>query len=1257
MMEDSIAIDQPRNHENNAASANNYEDLFPALPSGGVAPASAMPVMKAEPNMRVSTSKVTQVFIVPYGERKFDNEKFGEGESLRTCQSIMKETGAHIEISSGKDQSLTFLVTGKPNEVQLARRQILVRFQTQASKTVSIPREHHRWILGKKGERLRDLEKQTATKINVPNVNEDSDKLTITGTKEGIEKAEHMLRTLSDEQSKRAFERVEVPKVLHPFILGPHSETVNQITAETGARINIPPPSVQNDELTVTGEKEGVQEAVRRIVAIRREMEKKCTTVNIEVPRAQHKYVIGPRGATLQDILKESGVSVEVPSSDSNSDTITLRGPSERLGNALSLVYQKANSVRSIVLEVPNWIHKYIIGKKGDRIRNFNKEYSNVHIEFTENKIKMEGPPEQLDPAAENLERICNEYIHNYIFAELVVDPRHYKHIIGKGGANIKSIKGDHDVTINIDEKDGQNRIRLEGTPDGVNAAKSELMDIIKKLENEKERDVIIDHRHFRNIIGAKGERIREIREKFNQVQITFPGPNEKTDIVKIRGPKEDVDNCYKEMNKIVKELQASSFELKVPIFKQFHKYIIGKGGANIKRIREETQTKIDLPEEGDNNEVIIITGKQQNVLAARDQIQKIQEDMANIVSEEISIPAKYHNALIGAGGRLINSIMEECGNVSIKFPTAESKNDKVVIRGPKEDVERAKATLLEMSNEKKLSSFTAEVKANPQHHKFLIGKNGGSIKKIREQTGARIMFPTADDQDKETITIVGKKEAVEQAKAQLEAIIKDIGNITEGEISIDPKYHKHFVARRGEVLQRIADEYGGVMISFPRAGTDSDRVTLKGSKECIEAAKQRMLEIISDIDAQVTIDCIIAQKHHRNVMGTRGNKIQAITKEFDVQIKFPERDSGYDNGMPHENGGDSTVENGVRACDIIRITGRKEKCEAAKKALLESVPVTKEMNVPFALHRSIIGKRGGDVRELMTRYDVHIELSPPNEQLDRIRITGAPASVDEAIVALDKRVQELEEDRKDRELRSFELTIDVDSDYHPKIIGQGGAVINKIRNKHNVQISLPDRKKNADQDPNTIIIRGYEEAAKAAADEIMAIVNEMNNLFKKSISIDARVHNRLIGQRGRHVRQIMDEYKVEIKFPRSETEDPNTVTVIGAEENVENCCDHLMILEEEYMQDVGDMAPPVQQKTYTEIFEQTFNKNSPQNKEGFVVANAPWEKKKRGGGRNMHNEGNGEAAPNTASHEDFPGFGAEPVMNDAAASAWTQYR
>ena len=308
----------------------------------------------------------------------------------------MKETGAHIEISSGKDQSLTFLVTGKATEVLEARRKIYVHFQTQASKQISVPRDHHRWILGKKGDKLRELEKLTGTKISVPSISDESDVITIQGTKEGIEKAEHEIRTTSDEQSRKAFERISVPKIYHPFINGPNNENLAKLIEETGSRINIPPQSVMKDEIIITGETEGVQQAKARIEAIYKDMEKKCTSVGVEVPRNQHKYVIGPRGSTIQEILRITGVSVEMPAGDAATDTIILRGPHDKLGNALATVYEKANSVQSRILEAPAWIHKYIIGRKGASIKEITSSFPNVHVEFYEDKIKIEGPPDQV---------------------------------------------------------------------------------------------------------------------------------------------------------------------------------------------------------------------------------------------------------------------------------------------------------------------------------------------------------------------------------------------------------------------------------------------------------------------------------------------------------------------------------------------------------------------------------------------------------------------------------------------------------------------------------------------------------------------------------------------------------------------------------------------------------------------------------------------------------------------------------------------
>lgn len=77
-------------------------------------------------------------------------------------------------------------------------------------------------------------------------------------------------------------------------------------------------------------------------------------------------------------------------------------------------------------------------------------------------------------------------------------------------------------------------------------------------------------------------------------------------------------------------------------------------------------------------------------------------------------------------------------------------------------------------------------------------------------------------------------------------ALIQD--NIVEDSMNVDPKHHRYFVARRGQVLRDLAEEYGGVMVSFPRTGSQSDKVTLKGAKDCVEAAKKRMLEIVEDL-------------------------------------------------------------------------------------------------------------------------------------------------------------------------------------------------------------------------------------------------------------------------------------------------------------------------------------------------------------------------------------------------------------------------
>lgn len=77
-----------------------------------------------------------QVFRVPMEERRYkkpNENAFGDDRQREICRDIMAKTGAAIEISSGKDQGLTIMVTGKPELLAKARRMVLTQLQTQVN--------------------------------------------------------------------------------------------------------------------------------------------------------------------------------------------------------------------------------------------------------------------------------------------------------------------------------------------------------------------------------------------------------------------------------------------------------------------------------------------------------------------------------------------------------------------------------------------------------------------------------------------------------------------------------------------------------------------------------------------------------------------------------------------------------------------------------------------------------------------------------------------------------------------------------------------------------------------------------------------------------------------------------------------------------------------------------------------------------------------------------------------------------------------
>ncbi|VVC39754.1 K Homology domain,K Homology domain, type 1 [Cinara cedri] len=1376
-------------------NGNSYDLVFPALPDSktlgpknvginGQCPSSNAP-SKGWSKPRPTLSTVNQVFTISVQDRKSDNsEKFGEGESKRICSQITRETGAEIEISTSKNMNLTFLVRGKVADVVEAKRRIIASFQTQATSAVPVPKEHHCQVMGKQGTRRKEIEQRTGARIQMPSIQDTSDIINVTGTRDAVEKAVQEIRMISDELSKKAFERIEIPKVFHPFITGGHNEKLNSLMKETGVKIHVPPPSVNRDEITIAGDKEGVQLAIDSIKQIYTKMEKESATVFVEIPKQKHKYLMAQKGNGIQDILAETYVSVEMPQQDSDKETVTLRGLYKDLGTGLTKLYEKANSMAAETIECPGWMHRFLIGKNGSNLRELIEDNEKVHVEFSDdNKIIVEGPTDMIPKVIDSLKKA----IECYVSTELVVDPKFFKHIIGKNGTNINRVKNDTGVIINISESENNsNIIRIEGRKDGVEAAKSELEEMIYKLENEVEKEISIDQRHHRAIIGVKGEKVRELQEAFN-VQITFPSSVEaRSNLVKIRGLNDDVNKAFKSLAKLAKELDEANYVLEIPVFKQFHKLVVGKGGANIKKIREETDTRIDLPREGEDSDTIKVMGNKEKVLIACDMIKKIQNEMGDIVTKEIVLGnIKVRNVMVNLGNKFIQSIKEDCGgNVTLKLPAVKGDNT-IVIKGPEDDVDSAISQIQTMVDE--VYSSVLDIKVKPEFHKYLIGKKRANVKRIRDLTNTRIIFPLETDSTNENITIVGRKENVDKAKAEFEVMITDISNVIEERIEINEKYHKSFVAKRGEFLHRLEDECGGVKISFPKPGA-GDKVVLKGSKANVALAKQKLLDhakilentiqveinvdpkfhrhfvsrrgeiinriiddcngvsitfpkllsndsiviikgdktnaeeakrkieeivkdleniveivmdvppkhhryfvarraevinqisaeyngvtitfpqmnsnssevlikghkdfvekvknkinnIVVDLEQRITIDVIIPQRMHRVLMRNR-DLLEGLRRDLDVWIKFPERPSEdqYNNRELEDiNGGEEPDENRTPSVnDIVTIFGKPEYCESAKQILIDNVPKTIDLNVPSEYHRSLIGTKGATIRKLSEDYNVQIKVPNQEYSADIIKITGVQKDIDEVVAAIKEEMRLYDADKEDRQLRSYEIQMNIEPEFHPMIIGKKGETVRNLRNKYSVQVNLPRRGEGNNEDIVTVV--GYQENAEKARDEIQEMVDKLKNVYKEEIFIDNRIHSRLIGFRGRNISQIMDKYHVDIRFSKSDSSNPDLVVVYAREDatqdDVLDCMDYLDMIQQDYMTDLlenearANLNPKPDSKSVP-----NGNHNS-QGSAGFVMGNgAPWEK----------------AHPDTNSTRDFPSFAGIATSANSSASS-----
>jgi len=64
-------------------------------------------------------------------------------------------------------------------------------------------------------------------------------------------------------------------------------------------------------------------------------------------------------------------------------------------------------------VDAPRWLHRFIIGRKGQNVRKITQDLPKVHVEFNDEEevVSLEGPPAEVAQAKEAFETFTRDLV------------------------------------------------------------------------------------------------------------------------------------------------------------------------------------------------------------------------------------------------------------------------------------------------------------------------------------------------------------------------------------------------------------------------------------------------------------------------------------------------------------------------------------------------------------------------------------------------------------------------------------------------------------------------------------------------------------------------------------------------------------------------------------------------------------------------------------------------------------------------------
>ncbi|KAK0617381.1 hypothetical protein B0T14DRAFT_435770 [Immersiella caudata] len=1113
-------------------------------------------------------------------------------------KDLNRKSRANITMTNASNGKLKLEATG-PQEVALqALKDLMNQIGSKQSVDVLIPRSARAHIIGKGGSTIKSLQEKSGARIQMPKVDdipgadEDDDdviKVVVEGNALSAGIAREAIHKIAGERAANASTRLkDVPAEFFPFIAGLKNGLIQKLE-EKGVQIRVPPHQAWSSQppaepapgqrpvflpakdnyIQLAGERTAVQAARKEIEAQVAALRQHLEIKQLAIGRGRHQFIIGDRGISVDDFFEDTGCAIILPTDEE--DDVVVIGLRDNLPAGEEKAMDLAMNMQLSNIDIARF-HRQAPGGAQAHARNVTRylrqrkeierleKLHNVHFNtpFTEEGAQ---PWELYSRDGKNAIRAQSE-IKGLVdshpparFSSLPVDPFFHPYIQREVQPRVRQ---DYHVHLVVPEPSDANAPVLlvyEGpsSPESYQVPRSqpspaEVKEMQKYLQDARA--------HIQQLVGQQEELsatsldvplkfhdklkrfIKSEQEKRAANQIPVRVSNIGTTI-KFRGPRSAVESLAAKCEAFVaqekEDEKERGFTLDFEFPQKFANHLIGKGGSNIRELREKFDVDIQV-----NDGKVQLKGPKAKAEAAKTHILALGRQLQDETTHILKVDPKFHRELIGAQGTQINRLQTRY-KVLIFFPRTakpakddesvadaasdagkprrQQAPDEVIIRGPKKGADEARDEILSLLQYLKDTSFTATISVQQKQVPSLIGSGGAVLDELRQSTGAKIDIPgTRDSPDGLVeIQIKGTKAEVTAAKKILEEKKAVFDDTVTKNIEVDRKYHKALIGSGGSNLRDIVVKAGGSddrrelarAVQFPKQDTDGNTIKIEGRSDVVEKIIAQITDFVSQRESQVTEIIDVPQEKHRSLIGRGGETKKSLAAQFKVSIDIPRQGSGQTS---------------------VKIVGQ-EADVAKAKAHIASLVKEQEgetVQVPRALHHAV-ANNGQFFRRLKSDHQVTVDHagqpipSKPAPAAVRVAAGALPLITDDADTAEDAHSWNIVENTSTEEgdipwvlrgstenIEKVKKAIDAaleqakkqnatgylilpDPKTYRYVIGQGGSKVNTIRKQSGCKITVPRDQAQGE----AIEVVGTKEGVEKAKDLILAAVREGVNSSK----------------------------------------------------------------------------------------------------------------------------------------------------------------